>query len=328
MVTIEDIAMELGVSKTTVSRALSGKGRIGSATRERVLRYAKECGYRPNVQARGLAQSKTYNLGFVLPVENRVNEMPFFRECMNGICDVAGEYNYDILIIMSAKDDISQLRRMITHKKIDGVIISRSVESSVMQDYLQREKIPFVLIGPCRTPGVLHVDNYNQEGAEELTSILLMKGVRRLALLGSDSQFLVSECLLQGFLDAHKKFGVEADPALIFHNVEEDERLELAMKKILAVGADGIICMNEHISSLALMYLRGNDVPVPGRMKLASLYDSYQLERGNPAVTSLRFNSRDLGRNACTVLLKSLGEQVDEHLQVLNYQVILRESTQ
>ena len=65
--TIDDIAKDLGVSKTTVSRALSGKGRISSATRDRVLAHVQQTNYRPNAAARGLAESKTYNIALMLP---------------------------------------------------------------------------------------------------------------------------------------------------------------------------------------------------------------------------------------------------------------------
>ena len=66
-ITIADVAEALGVSKTTVSRAISGKGRIGQETRDRVLKYIEEHDYKPNVIAKGLAQSKTYNLCVVMP---------------------------------------------------------------------------------------------------------------------------------------------------------------------------------------------------------------------------------------------------------------------
>ncbi len=78
--TIGDIAEELGVSKTTVSRAISGKGRIGEKTREKVLRYIKEHDYRPNVIAKGLAQSRTYNIGLVIPGSYHLVELPFFHK--------------------------------------------------------------------------------------------------------------------------------------------------------------------------------------------------------------------------------------------------------
>ena len=120
--TIEDIARELGVSKTTVSRAISGKGRIGQATRERVLKFIEEHDYRPNVLARGLAQKKTYNLALLLPKDYAVTEFPFFKDCMNGICEVASEHDYDIIISMVSGEDISQIQRLELNRKVDGMI--------------------------------------------------------------------------------------------------------------------------------------------------------------------------------------------------------------
>ena len=96
--TIEDIARELGVSKTTVSRAISGKGRISQATRDRVRAFIKEHDYRPNVVAKGLAQRKTYNIALLMPKDYVATEFLFFKDCMNGICEVASAHDYDIII--------------------------------------------------------------------------------------------------------------------------------------------------------------------------------------------------------------------------------------
>ena len=76
--TIDDIARELNISKTTVSRAISGKGRIGNKTREKVLQYINENNYRPNALAKGLAQSRTFNIGFVMPGDNNIVQLSFF----------------------------------------------------------------------------------------------------------------------------------------------------------------------------------------------------------------------------------------------------------
>lgn len=139
--TIEDIARELGVSKTTVSRAISGKGRIGQATRARVLQFIEEHDYRPNVMARGLAQKKTYNLALLLPKDYAATEFPFFKDCMNGICEVASSYDYDILISMIDGEDLSQIQRLEANRKVDGMIVSRAVESSKAQKYLKSCKV-------------------------------------------------------------------------------------------------------------------------------------------------------------------------------------------
>ena len=77
--TIDDIAADLGVSKTTVSRAISGKGRIGRETRERVQEYIQEHNYKPNVIAKSLAQQRTYNIVVAWPGDPGIAELPFFR---------------------------------------------------------------------------------------------------------------------------------------------------------------------------------------------------------------------------------------------------------
>ena len=80
--TISDVAEALNISKTTVSRAISGKGRIGAETRRRVLEYIEEHNYKPSVIAKGLAQSKSYNIGWVMPSDYSVVDLPFFQKCL------------------------------------------------------------------------------------------------------------------------------------------------------------------------------------------------------------------------------------------------------
>ena len=89
-ITITDVAEALGVSKTTVSRAISGKGRIGEETKQKVLAYIEENNYTPNVIAKSLAQSKTYNIGVVLPGNYALMDLPFFQEALLGIQEIAG----------------------------------------------------------------------------------------------------------------------------------------------------------------------------------------------------------------------------------------------
>ena len=91
--TIDDVARALGVSKTTVSRAISGKGRLSDQTRKRVLDFIAEHNFRPNAVARSLAYSRTFNLGLLLPVSVGGIDGVFFRECMLGISQVASEHD-------------------------------------------------------------------------------------------------------------------------------------------------------------------------------------------------------------------------------------------
>ena len=87
--TINDVAEQLGVSTSTVSRAISGKGRIGSATRKRVLDFIEEHDYHPNSSAKSLAQSKTNNIAILIPEVSTLVAQPFFYMCMCGVNEVA-----------------------------------------------------------------------------------------------------------------------------------------------------------------------------------------------------------------------------------------------
>ncbi|HBN56525.1 MAG TPA: LacI family transcriptional regulator [Lachnospiraceae bacterium] len=323
--TIEDIARELGVSKTTVSRALSGKGRIGRETVERVQAFVAERGYRPNVIARGLAQSRTYNLGLVIPMED--TDVSFFKECMGGICEKASEYNYDVIMAIMKEDRLTQLHRLVANHKVDGIILTRATVESGAVRFLKEQGIPFVVIGPSDDLEVMSIDNPNREASRELTALLLMKGLRRLSLIGGNSRHYVTQSRKQGFLDAHRDRGFHADDALIFMEVEDYRKAMWAVNRILLAESDGIVCMDDNISALVLGCLRERGVEVPDRIRLASLYDSHQMEQNLPPVTSLHFDTKELGRNACMEMLRMLGEELLQEPQRLNYQVILREST-
>lgn len=327
--TIEDIAQALNVSKTTVSRAMSGKGRISKETVARVMEYAEEHGYRPNTIARGLAQSKTYNIGLSLPVDFGMTDAAFFRECIAGICEMATANNYDVVLSMTDGEDMFQIRRQIENRKVDGMILSRSTEDlSSLQELLFKNAIPYVLIGPCNSPGVLWVDNQNYEASKELTEIILMKGYRRLALIGGDSKYAVTQSRRRGFEDAYQQHGIRLDRALECMGVDSYLKAAKAVDWLIEMGAEGIMCMDDDICGLVLGCLRERGIRIPADIKIASFYDSAQMENNMPPVTSLHFDTKALGQYACRRLLEEINENpVWEEEISLSYQVILRKST-
>lgn len=323
--TIADIADELGVSKTTVSRALSGKGRIGKETAERVRALVEKHNYSPNVMAKGLAENKTYNLGIVFPSD--YSDIPYFKECMDGICEAAYDHNYDIIISIIRKNSLAQVERLVVKHKVDGMVLPRAVVNSQVAKLLKARNVPFVVIGPSEDAGEVTIDNPNREASRELTSILLMKGLHRLALVGGSRMHYVTESRRQGFVDAHLQQKVLVDEGLMFMEVDDYRKASRVVEQALSADVDGFVCMDDVISSLVLGCLREKGVEVPNRVKLVSLYDSHQMEYNFPPVTSLRFESKRLGMYACMELMKMLGENVEEERLPLSYQMIFREST-
>ena len=218
--TIDDIARELQVSKTTVSRSISGKGRIGQATRDKVLQYIRENNYSPNVIAKGLAQRKTYNIGFVMPGDYSLVDLPFFQKCLLGVCEIASTMDYDVLISMVKDGNISQLERLIENHKVDGVILSRTLVNDAPAEFLIEAGIPFVAIGTSLNKNIIQVDNDHRSACRELTNILLQNGMHKMGLIGGIKEHVVTKKRLQGYMDAYIEKGISVDNSLIYMDVD------------------------------------------------------------------------------------------------------------
>ncbi len=325
--TIADVAEALGVSKTTVSRAISGKGRIGKETRERVLAYIEEHDYRPNVIAKGLAQSKTYNICVVMPRDYEVVDWNFFQACLFGIQEMAETAGYDILLTMCRINDISSLERIIDNRKVDGVILMRTFLEDPQIEFLQERQIPFVTTGSTNYKGVVQIDNNHRSACKELTAIILMKNMRRVALIGEDEGYVVTQSRLNGYLDAYAQMGVPVDENLLFLNPENRVRVDKTVNEILEQKVDCILCMDDAVAGRVLRVLREKQVQVPRDVRVASFYDSTILSDNSPSITSLSFDARELGMTACRMLLDLMeGGQVPLKT-LLPYEVVLKEST-
>lgn len=128
VVDIGTIAAALGVSKTTVSRAISGNGRVGAATRQRVQDYVKEHNYTPSVMARGLAMRCSYNISLVISKQFSDFEMPFLRKTMRSVYQVAEDCDYDVLLTLVGENETRPVERLLDNRKIDGLILTRTLE--------------------------------------------------------------------------------------------------------------------------------------------------------------------------------------------------------
>lgn len=326
-ITIADVAEALGVSKTTVSRAISGKGRIGKETRERVLAYIEEHNYKPNVIAKGLAQSKTYNLCVVMPGEYDVVDLTFFQECLFGIQEIAGNMEYDLLLSICQTNDISSLERIVANRKVDGAILMRTFVEDPQIEFLQKKGLPFVTIGSSNYEGVVQVDHNHKSACKELTSIILMKNLKKIALIGGDETHVVTQSRLRGFREAYDKMGLEVDESLLYLNLDNHILIDKVVKEALERKVDCILCMDDAVCSRVLKMLREQHIKVPQEVKLASFYNSTILENSVPSITSLSFNAKELGMVACRTLLDLVeGTEVKERT-LLPYEVVLKEST-
>lgn len=325
--TIGDIAKELGVSKTTVSRAISGKGRIGEQTRRKVLDYIEEHDYRPNVIAKGLAQNKTYNLGIVLPGDYNIAELPFFQSCMLGISRVASARGYDVLLSMVTEDHITQLQRAVTNRKIDGAILTRTLLHDAPMRYLKENGVPFVAIGSTDDDEVVQIDNDHRNACRELTGRLLDKEIGKIALIGGNENYIVTGNRLQGFEDAFAERQDWSGTKRIMLNIDDVGRVDQIVEELMSEGTECIVSMDDFLCGCVLNALQQRQIAVPDRIQAASFYDSSMLANRLPAVTSIRFDVEELGRKACELLLRMLEGEDVEQCTLLGYEVCMRQTT-
>lgn len=324
---ISQIADELGVSKTTVSRAISGKGRVSEETRNRVLDYIRQHNYRPNLVARGLAQQKTYNVALVIPRHFQQLDLAFLRHTMGSVYELATQNDYDVLLSMVSERDVTPLRRLLDNRKIDGAILTRTIQHDPLIPLLQEYGLPFVAMGRPTDAGVYSVDNDQVGGARELVTLLLMKGMQRIAILGGTMLYTVNGSRVEGYRKAHEQMGVPVDERLIFTELESDSQRLNALDKALSLNPDCLLCMDEEVASLMIRTLRQRGIRVPEQIKVASLYDTNELVNLNPQVSAVRYDAFQLGNMAMQQLMSLIDGKPTEQRMELGFQVILRDST-
>ncbi|MBO5094770.1 MAG: LacI family DNA-binding transcriptional regulator [Lachnospiraceae bacterium] len=329
-ITISDVAEALGVSKTTVSRSISGKGRISEETRNRVFAYIQEHHYKPNVIAKGLAQSKTFNLCVAMPGDYALGELPFFQEALIGIQQEAGAAEYDVLLCVCQEDDISALERIVENQKVDGVILLRTFVEDAQAAFLARQGVPFVTAGTLEDETVFQVDHDHERACRELVTYLLSKergGDLPLVFLGGRESIVVNRKRIDGIRGAYGALGIPFPEERLYRGLVSDGEIERIVRRSLQEGVGGIVCLDDRICTLVLRLLRQLSVAVPEQVMVASCYDSAILENNSPAVTAISFPARELGAVCCRQLLKRIEKESAGRRILLPHKLLLREST-
>ena len=321
--TVREIADALSLSMTTVSRSLSGKGRISPETRNRVLEYVNRSGRK----APGSARVQSGNVTLVVPPRFVHLDLPFLRKCMGGVCRMAAQRDYDVLLCYADETSTSQLERQLEARKTDGVILSQIVQNDPCLELVRQYRIPFVALGRLENDSAVQVDNDHVAAGQEMTDLLLRLGLRRIAFLGGSSRYMVNQDRLEGYRRGMQSFGLEPEEWLVRTGVETAEQLVDAMDRILEQGPECLLCGDDSLTVSAIKELRLRNVNVPRDLRVASLYDSELLESLVPGISAVHFDAAALGASGCRILLDCLAGREVSGRRVAGYQVILRDST-
>lgn len=330
-ITIDDIARDLGVSKTTVSRAISGKGRIGAATRERVLEYIQAINYRPSATAKGLAKSRTYNLALVLPQTFIKLDLPFVRQYMSAICEEALHHSYYVLLCPTTETESDPLIQALDHRKVDAVILTRTMENDPVVELLAQRGIPFATIGSLpeqyRDLAVVEADHDQPGGCYRFIRRILSGRSMKTALLVNDAGYIINQSRLKGFRKACRELGIPEEEAPVRFGLNDEAQCHAAVDELLCGGTRRFICADDDICRRAMHYLAKTGLRMPQDVQLASLHDSDALAQMEPSISGLRFDTAELAQTTCRELLNYLNDLPHDPKPRLGCEIFLREST-
>jgi len=214
---LKELSDRLGLSQTTVSRALNGYSDVSEATRQRVVDMAEKSGYKPNAMARQLAMGKADAIGLVYPLDATYLGDPRFLEVLEGITARFNEENIDVLIASASKDDeVETYQRLIRAQRVDGLIVARTHVDDKRIHFLRKSKFPFVSYGRTSDPsGFAWFDFDNELGTRLAVERLVALGHRRIAYMHANLDLNFAAQRFQGFMSSMQAAGLVADPELV-----------------------------------------------------------------------------------------------------------------
>lgn len=333
-VSLDDIAVNLGVSKSLVSFVLNDKADlygISLETRQRVFEKAKEMNYKPNHFARGLRLGKSFTIGLI--VSDIANG--FYSKIARQIEDLAEENGYNLII--SSTDEIVErevkLIRLLRNRQVDGLIISSSQSNPDEFYRLRKEGIPFVLIDRyfkgAEFPAVL-VDNGG--GAGWAADHFYEMGFRKpLVLAISPIHIYTIQERLKGFKVQFARKGINPVVEEIpFNNTQEHIDRLISKYKQSDKMPDCIFALNNNLATATLLALKRNNIRIPDQVGLICFDDVPFFSLVNPAITAIAQPVNDICAEAFDCLMKQIDPGKGGYINgpiYLPCQFIVREST-
>lgn len=305
--TLKDLARELGLSTSTVSRAFQPDSEISEATRSRVLALAKRVGFHHNPLARRLHQQQTFQVGVVLPelLED------FFGKVLLGIQQVMGESGYQLLITQSGESPQQEQKNVeqLVANRVDGLLVSLSQTTQEVSylEQLHQQGLPMVLfnrtLDQLSAPRVLFND---RKWAQFATEHLIQQGCRHIWHLSGPRHLGLSRAREQGYQQALHKY--QQGEGIIIEAGFSRSDGAVALKEALSTQTfpDGIFAVNDPVAIGAIQALRAEGLSVPTQVAVMGFSSSHWGDWVSPPLSSVRQPTIQMGVEAANLLLKHL----------------------
>lgn len=332
-VTIYDLASELKVSPSTVSRALKEDVSIGKDTIKAVKKLAKERGYRPNQIAASLRKNKTKTIGIMISWINR----PFISSLISGVEETARKAGYNVIISQSHDSYENEVNnaKALYNSRIGGLIVSLAMETKKFDHFHQftENDIPVVFVDRVAEEfdySRVIIDNYTS--GFMATQHLIEQGCKRIAHFGGAQHRNVYRERQRGYVEALRQHGLPIDESLILNgnilNSEDGIRLTNYLLD-LPNPPDGIFSSNDTAAVSAIQCAKKRGVKVPDKLAIIGFNNDPISQIIDPTLSTVTHPAVDMGRIAAQHILKSqeYTDIVSSETIVLKTELIVRESS-
>lgn len=321
-VTIADVANELGVTKSTVSRALNGYTDISEATRLRISRAAERLGYRPLSHAQAIRTGRVRSLGLVLQIDDEDSARPFLADFIAGVTQAASAENWTVTIATAETERGVQetLSRLVDEHKADGFTLPRTRRRDKRVEALRAQNVPFIMFGRTDDPtGCSWYDIKGEDAMRAATARLASQGHSRIAHVPGGGEYTYSKLRINGYREGLAAAGISFDPALITVPAVTPDAGEAATRSLLAM-AKPPTAITFAVDRAALgAYRAAQDLGLRIGCDLSVIaYDGIpEGAYANPGLTTFAVNSRQAGERLAALLIKRIRGTAPEELREL-----------
>lgn len=328
--TLKDIARELGISTSTVSRALRDHPDIRQDTKDQVAALARTLEYQPNFLARSLKETRTELIGVIVPSIS----YHFYSGVISGIEQVVQAHGYSVMVCQteeSLEREIKQIRHFAAGR-VDGLIaaISGQTNDDAHFRYLQRSGMPLVFCNRVADTAADKVMVDNVIGGRQAVSHLIEQGYRRIAYLGGPDFLAISNDRYAGYVAAHEAAGIACEPDYLIHCDFSEARAMEATDRLLALPnpPEAIFTVSDRVAVGVLRALRNRGLRIPEDMALIGFNDDPICSLLSPALSSIAQPKYEMGQLAARMLLEQIeGTSNRPRTHMLKTELQVREST-
>jgi LacI family transcriptional regulator, galactose operon repressor len=329
--TLEDIAIQAGVSRSTVSRVVNDDPNVSEDVRIRVQDVISRTGYIPHAAARSLASQRSGMIGLVLPhTVSRFFTDPYFPRFTQGIAQACNKHNLTLaLFIVSTKEDEEHIfPRLSRQGLLDGIIVQTAQRSDKLINRLIELDFPVVVAGrPFSTNGVNFIDVDNIQAAHQAVSYLIKLGYKRLGTITGLMSSTVGIDRKEGYIKAIRDNGWRIDKELIVEGDFTEAGGYMMMKKLLSAKPDAIFAASDTMAIGAIRAVREAGLRVPDDIAVIGFDDLPIASQLEIKLTTVRQPIIQFGEKAVDTLIDLIENGIKPSRRIImETELIVRES--